>query len=58
MNIMGVFSNIVLNKLMASYCNEAVAGIGIAKKVDMMSFAPSPQACRRGSSPHWVQLFR
>jgi len=39
MNIMGVFSNIVLNKLMASYCNEAVAGIGIAKKVDMMSFA-------------------
>lgn len=39
MNITGVFSNIVLNKLMASYCNEAVAGIGIAKKVDMMSFA-------------------
>lgn len=39
MNMMGVFSNIVLNKLMASYCNEAVAGIGIAKKVDMMSFA-------------------
>jgi Na+-driven multidrug efflux pump len=39
MNIMGVLSNIVLNKLMASYCNEAVAGIGIAKKVDMMSFA-------------------
>ena len=39
MNIMGVLSNIVLNILMASYCNEAVAGIGIAKKVDMMSFA-------------------
>ena len=39
MNIMGVFSNIVLNVLMASYSNEAVAGIGIAKKVDMMTFA-------------------
>ena len=24
---------------MASYCNEAVAGIGIAKKVDMLAFA-------------------
>ncbi|MEA4890209.1 MAG: MATE family efflux transporter [Clostridiaceae bacterium] len=39
MNIMGVFSNIVLNRLMVSYCNEAVAGIGIAKKVDMLAFA-------------------
>lgn len=39
MNLMAVLSNIVLNRLMASYCNEAVAGIGIAKKVDMMNFA-------------------
>lgn len=39
MNIMGVFSNICMNRLMASYCNEAVAGIGIAKKVDMLAFA-------------------
>ncbi len=39
MNIMGVLSNIVLNRLMVSYCNEAVAGIGIAKKVDMLAFA-------------------
>lgn len=39
MNLMGVFSNIVMNRLMASYCNEAVAGIGIAKKVDMLAFA-------------------
>lgn len=39
MNITGVFSNIVMNKLMASYCNEAVAGIGIAKKVDLMCYA-------------------
>ena len=34
-------SNVTLNKLMVSYSNEAVAGIGIAKKVDMMSFAVS-----------------
>ena len=39
MNLMGVVSNITMNRLMASYCNEAVAGIGIAKKVDMLAFA-------------------
>ncbi len=39
MNIMGVFSNICMNRLMVSYCNEAVAGIGIAKKVDMLTYA-------------------
>lgn len=39
MNMMGVFSNIVLNRLIASYCNEAVAGIGIAKKIDVLLFA-------------------
>ena len=39
MNFMSVFSNITMNRLMASYCNEAVAGIGIAKKVDMLAFA-------------------
>lgn len=39
MSLMGVFSNIVMNRLMVSYCNEAVAGIGIAKKVDMLAFA-------------------
>lgn len=39
MTLMGVLSNIVVNRLMASYCNEAVAGIGIAKKVDMAAFA-------------------
>lgn len=30
MNLMGVCSNITLNRLMVSYCNEAVAGMGIA----------------------------
>lgn len=39
MNLMGIFSNITLNKLLVSYCNEAVAGIGIAKKIDMLAFA-------------------
>ncbi|MCI9148623.1 MAG: MATE family efflux transporter [Hungatella sp.] len=39
MNLMGVCSNITLNRLMVSYCNEAVAGMGIAKKVDMLAFA-------------------
>lgn len=39
MTFMGVFSNIILNRLMVSYCNEAVAGIGIAKKVDMLAYA-------------------
>ena len=39
MNLLAVFSNITLNRLMASYCNEAIAGIGIAKKIDMLAFA-------------------
>lgn len=39
MNLMGVVSNITINKLMVSYSNAAVAGIGIAKKIDMLSFA-------------------
>ena len=39
MNLMGVASNITVNRLMVSYCNEAVAGIGIAKKIDMLAFA-------------------
>lgn len=39
MNMLAVLSNIFLNRLMASYCNEAVAGLGIAKKIDMLSFA-------------------
>lgn len=39
MNLLAVTSNITLNKLMASYCNEAIAGVGIAKKVDMLAFA-------------------
>ena len=39
MNVMGIFSNITLNKLLVHYSNAAVAGIGIAKKIDMLAFA-------------------
>lgn len=39
MMLMGVFSNIVLNKMVVSYSNQAIAGMGIAKKIDMLAFA-------------------
>lgn len=39
MNLMSIFSNITLNKLLVHYSNAAVGGIGIAKKIDMLSFA-------------------
>lgn len=39
MTLMGVLSNITINRLMSGYSNAAVAGIGVAKKVDMLSFA-------------------
>ncbi len=39
MNLMGIFSNITLNKLLVSTSNAAVGGIGIAKKIDMLAFA-------------------
>lgn len=38
MSLMSTFSNITLNKLMSSYSNEAIAGVGIAKKIDMLAF--------------------
>jgi multidrug efflux pump len=39
MNMTSVLSNIVLNRLLVFYSNAAVAGIGVAKKIDMLSFA-------------------
>ncbi len=39
MSIMAVLSNAVLNKLISSHATEAVAGIGIAKKIDSLAFA-------------------
>lgn len=38
MSLMSTASNITLNRLMSSYSNEAIAGVGIAKKIDMLSF--------------------
>ena len=39
MLLMGTFSNLVLNKLVVSYSNQAIAGMGIAKKIDILAFA-------------------
>lgn len=41
MNLMGIASNTILNNLMASYSDAAIAGMGIAKKIDMLTFAVS-----------------
>lgn len=41
MNLMGIISNTILNNLMASYSDATTAGMGIAKKIDMMTFAVS-----------------
>jgi len=38
MSLMSTFSNITVNRLMSYYCNEAIAGVGIAKRIDMLSF--------------------
>lgn len=39
MIVMSIISNTVLNKLVVSYSNQAIAGMGIAKKIDMLAFA-------------------
>ena len=39
MNLMSILSNVILNRLVASYASEAIAGMGIAKKIDMVAFA-------------------
>ena len=39
MNLLAIFSNIVLNRLMGSYSSAAIAGMGIAKKIDLLAFA-------------------
>ena len=39
MILMGTASNLVLNKLVGSYSNQAIAGMGIAKKIDVLAFA-------------------
>lgn len=39
MMMLGCLSNSVLNCLVTSYSNEAMAGMGIAKKIDMIAFS-------------------
>ena len=39
MSLLASFSGSMLNRLTAGYSNEAIAGMGIAKKIDMIAFA-------------------
>ena len=39
MMLLGCLSNSVLNRMVTSYSNEAMAGMGIAKKIDMIAFS-------------------
>ena len=39
MTLMSTFSNLVLNKIVVSYSNQSIAGMGIAKKIDTLAFA-------------------
>lgn len=39
MILMSIASNLTLNKLVVSYSNQAIAGMGIAKKIDTLAFA-------------------
>lgn len=50
MTLMSTLSNLTLNKLIAGYSNEAVAGMGIAKKIDLMAFAIA-QGMTQGALP-------
>lgn len=50
MTLMSTLSNLTLNKMIASYSNEAVAGMGIAKKIDLIAFAIA-QGMTQGTLP-------
>lgn len=50
MTLMSTASNLTLNKIIAGYSNEAVAGMGIAKKIDLMAFAIA-QGMTQGALP-------
>lgn len=39
MSVMGTISNTVLNAVMSTYSNEAIAGMGIAKRIDLVAYA-------------------
>lgn len=55
MMLMGVFSNMVLNRIVVSYSNQAIAGMGIAKKIDMLAFAIA-NGMTQGVLPHKREL--
>lgn len=50
MTLMSTLSNLTLNRMIAGYSNEAVAGMGIAKKIDLMAFAIA-QGMTQGTLP-------
>lgn len=50
MTLMSTLSNFTLNKIISEYSNEAVAGMGIAKKIDLMAFAIA-QGMSQGTLP-------
>ena len=41
MAVVGTASNMVLNRIISAYSNEALAGMGVAKKLDMVGYAIS-----------------
>lgn len=49
-SLMGTVSNTVLNHIISGYSNEAIAGMGIAKKVNLLSFAVA-QGITQGTLP-------
>lgn len=50
MMLMSTLSNLTLNKIISGYSNEAVAGMGIAKKIDLIAFAIA-QGTTQGALP-------
>lgn len=50
MTFMSTLSNMTLNKIIASYSNAAVAGMRIAKKIDLIAFAIA-QGMTQGTLP-------
>lgn len=50
MTLMSTLSNLSLNNIIAGYTNEVIAGMGIAKKIDLLAFAIA-QEMTRGTLP-------
>ena len=50
MTLMSTLSNAALNKIISTYSNEAVAGMGIAKRIDLVAFAIA-QGMTQGTLP-------